>query len=185
MDREDKDINSASQSPYSANRALAHDLTFPPVPNFDIPPSPPGSPLPGMDHRFGHFLELKKNGVHFNEKLARSSALKNPSLLQKLMSFAGVDDLEQYVTTLSADLWDPARVPVWAYKEELAKSHSEVSKKREDDKVRLGRESIDFIKAPISGQSSTGGTPAPNAGVKGLRTSAVERVLAGLDRERV
>ena len=34
-----------------------------------------------MEHtnaRFKHFLELKKQRIHFNEKLARSSALKNP-----------------------------------------------------------------------------------------------------------
>ena len=149
-----------------------------------IPPSPPGSPPSGVEKRFEHFLELKRQGVHFNEKLSTSSALKNPSLLQKLMASAGVDERDQYNTTLSKNLWDPKSFPSWAFKEELAKSQQGLGKKKEEEKARMQRESIDFVSANNSLQSSRGGTPGTAGVVKGSRVSAAERVMAGLDREK-
>lgn len=175
---------SAPQSPYSASRAQIRDMTLPTVPNLNIPPSPPGSPPPGMDAKIKYFLELKKQGIHFNEKLARSSALKNPSLLRKLMVSAGVDECDQYDTTLPKNIWDPTGFPAWAYKEELAKSQQDMTKKKEEVRARVQRESIDFISATNSGNSSRGGTPGSGMGQKGLKGSAAERVMAGLDREK-
>ena len=180
----DNDNRSAPQSPYTANRTLIRDMTLPPIPNLDIPPSPPGPPRPEMDNKFEHFLELKKQGIHFNEKLARSSALKNPDLLQKLMGFAGMDEQDQYATTLSKEIWDPAGFPKWAYREELGKSQQEMQKKMEDEKARVQRDAIDFVSATSSCQSSRGGTPATGGVARGLRVSAAERVMAGLERER-
>ncbi|MCJ1281962.1 hypothetical protein MMC26_001285 [Xylographa opegraphella] len=176
---------SAPQSPYSANRALIRDLTLPTVTDFNIPDSPPGSPPPGLDEKFGQFLKLKKQGIHFNEKLARSSALKNPSLLRKLMNFAGVDESEQYATTLPSDIWDPEGFTPSAYKEELAKSQQSILKKREEERAKVQRESIDFVSASVSGPSSRAGTLGTAGIGKGLRGSAAERVMAGLDRDRV
>ena len=131
-------IASASHSPYSANRSTIRDLTIPTKANFHIPSSPPGSSPAGNDKKFDHFLDLKKQGVHFNEKLARSPALKNPSLLPKLMNFAGVEERDQYATTLPKDVWNPAEFPTWAYKEELAKSHQDISKKRDESGTPRG-----------------------------------------------
>ena len=176
---------SAPQSPYSAHRATVRDLTLPTVPNLDIPLSPPGSPPPGMDQKFAHFLELKKQGVHFNEKLARSSALKNPSLLKKLMDFAGVEEDKQYATTLPADIWDPAGFPPSAYKEQLASGQQEILKRREEERAKAQRGAVEFVSASASNQSSRSGTPASGTNSKGLRGSAAERVMAGLDRDRV
>ncbi|KAL9121665.1 MAG: hypothetical protein Q9187_001779 [Circinaria calcarea] len=173
------------QSPYSANRAMTRDLTLPTIPNLDIPPSPTGSPPPGIDQKFSHFLELKRQGVHFNEKLARSSALKNPSLFMKLMDFAGIEEDDQYTTTLSEGLWDPTGFPPWAYKEELAKSQQQVLKQKEQERARIQRESIEFLSASASGNSSRAATPSGLGATKGLRGSASERVMAGLDRERL
>ena len=183
-DRPESEIGSEPQSPYSANRALIRDLTLPTIPIFDIPDSPPGSPPPGLDEKFGQFLKLKKQGVHFNEKLARSSALKNPSLLRKLMAFAGVDESEQYATILPSVVWDPESFPPSAYKEELAKSQQDIHKKREEERAKVQRESIEFVSASASGQSSRAGTPSSAAIGRGLRGSAAERVMAGLDRDR-
>ncbi|KZF24647.1 HCNGP-domain-containing protein [Xylona heveae TC161] len=176
---------SRPQSPYSANRSLLRDLTLPTVPNLDIPPSPPGSPPPRTTAKFAHFLQLKREGVHFNDKLSKSSALKNPSLLQKLRSFAGIDDQTQYATTLPSDIWDPQAFPEWAYKEELAKSQQEVLKRKEEEKAKMQREAIDFVPAAASGDSSRVATPgSTGSGRPSMRGSAAERVMAGLDRER-
>ncbi|MCJ1431789.1 hypothetical protein MMC27_001144 [Xylographa pallens] len=183
-DQPESETASEPQSPYSANRALIRDLTLPTIPIFDIPDSPPGSPPPGLDEKFGQFLKLKKQGVHFNEKLARSSALKNPSLLRKLMDFAGVDESEQYATILPSGIWDPESFPPSAYKEELAKSQQDIHKKREEERAKVQRESIEFVAASASGQSSRAGTPGSARVSRGLQGSAAERVMAGLDRDR-
>ena len=176
--------DSAPQSPYSANRVAVRNLTLPTIPNLDIPLSPPGSPPPGMDAKFEHFLKLKTQGVHFNEKLAKSSALKNPGLGQKLMEFAGIGEEDQYNTTLSEEIWNPKGFPNWAYKEQLAKSNQEVMKKKEEEKLRVQRESIDFVPAVSSANPGRNGVNTVTGGPKSTRASAAERVMAGLDRER-
>ena len=175
---------SAPSSPYTAQRTTIRSLTLPTNPNLDIPPSPPQSPAPGADKKFAHFLELKKQGVHFNEKLASSSALKNPSLLPKLMKSAGVEEHTQYNTTLSKSLWDPEDFPSWAYKEALLTSQQMASKKKAEEKAKAPRSSIDFVSAGGSGQSSRVGTPGLGTSARHMKGSAAERVMAGLDREK-
>ncbi|KAH7257110.1 HCNGP-like protein-domain-containing protein [Fusarium tricinctum] len=132
-------------SPYSANRALLRDLTLPSAPNLDIPPSPPGSPPPGANKKFEQFLELKKKGTHFNAKLEQSSALKNPSLMDKLMRFVEVDERSQYSTTLPTDLWNPSAFPEWAFKDKLRKSHDKLLKDKEAERTTGTRTAVDFV----------------------------------------
>jgi hypothetical protein len=179
---QEEDGGFAPQSPYSTDRALIRDLTLPTVPNYDIPTSPPGSPDASANAKFKHFLSLKQQGIHFNEKLARSSALKNPSLMQKLMDFSGIGEGDQYATTLPKDVWDPNGFPEHVYKEGLTKSQQQIRKKLEDKKARGQRDAVDFVPATASTDSSRSGTPS--AGGRMGPKSAAERVLAGLDRGR-
>ncbi|UKZ79545.1 hypothetical protein TrVFT333_007302 [Trichoderma virens FT-333] len=130
-------------SPYSSNRGLIHDLTLPSVPNLDIPPSPPGSPPPGANKKVEQFLELKKKGVHFNSKLEQSSALKNPSLMDKLLDFVGIDEVGQYETTLPKEL-------------------EKIAKEKEADRTAGGRTAIDFVP---SNSSSGGGATGLQGGI--------------------
>lgn len=175
----DEDQTMSPQSPYSANRASLRDLTLPTIPNYDIPPSPPGSPSESTSTKFKHFLELKKQGIHFNEKLMNSAAVKKPNLMEKLMEFAGIDELGQYSTTLSKGLWDPSAFPDYAYKEELAKSQQKVYRRREDEKTRGQRESVEFVPSTGSEPSSRSGTPGS---ARTSQMSAAERVMAGLEK---
>ena len=173
---------SEPSSPYTNQRASIRDLTLPTNPNLDIPPSPPGSPPPGTDQKFAQYLQLKRQGSHYNAELASSSAVKNPSLLPKLMEYAGLEARQQYATSLLTDLWNPAVFPDWAYKEGLAKSQSDISKRKEEEKAKARREGIEFISATNSGQSSRVDTPGIGAGLRAMKGSAAERVMAGLDR---
>jgi len=139
--------------------------------------------MESTNSRFKHFLELKKQAVHFNEKLAKSSALKNPSLMQKLMDFSDIDEAGQYSTTLPRDLWNPDCFPESTYKEELAKSQQKIIKMKEDEKVKGQRESVDFVPASAAGEAlSRSGTPG--VGGRSGQKSAAERIMAGLDRGR-
>ena len=179
----EEDTSIGSQSPYSANRALIRGLTLPSLPSYDIPPSPPGSPNESTNAKFKHFIELKKQGIHFNEKLANSSALKNPSLMQKLIDFSSIDEAGQYESTLPKELWNPGTFPGHAYKEELAKSQQKILMKTEDEKARGQRENVEFVPASTNVEStSRAGTPGHI--VRPGQKSAAERVMAGLDRGR-
>jgi hypothetical protein len=155
-------------------------MTLPPIPNLDIPPSPPGSPNPVANQKFAHFLSLKKQGVHFNEKLAGSSSLRNPSLLAKLMAHSGIDEQAQYATSLPNDIWNVSSLPPWGYKEELLKCQQEIRRRIEEKKSSGQREPIDFVSSAVSGESSRVDTPSSCK----MRSSAAERVMAGLSRER-
>lgn len=157
----DPDSTEAPPSPYSANRALLRDLTLPSVPNLDIPPSPPGSPPPGANKKVEQFLELKKKGIHFNTKLDQSTALKNPSLMDKLMGFVEIEGRDQYATTLSADLWDPTAFPDTAFREALKRSREKISKEREAERTGGTRTSVDFVP---SSTTSTGGSSSSAKG---------------------
>ncbi|OLN88812.1 Meiotically up-regulated gene 151 protein [Colletotrichum chlorophyti] len=145
-------------SPYTASRALLRNLTLPPVPNFDIPPSPPGSPNAGLEAKFAQFLDLKRKGVHFNAKLAQSAALRNPSLTDKLMTFVDLDGRAGYATTLPTDLWDPTSeetLPVWATRGALRQSQEKVRADRAG--LRKGGGPVEFV--PASGEV------VPSAGI--------------------
>jgi HCNGP-like protein len=147
---------SAPSSPYSATVAGIRNLTMPPVPNFDIPPSPPGSPPQPSTKKFANFLELKKKGVHFNAKLDSSSAIRNPAVLPKLLEFAGIDHYDQYALALPEELSIPTSYPPWAYGEELNKNQQKLLKRREADKSKSVRERIDFVSSVAGSSSNTG-----------------------------
>ncbi|KAJ6092911.1 hypothetical protein N7486_008200 [Penicillium sp. IBT 16267x] len=126
-----------STSPFSASRALIQDLTLPPDP-----------PDPAANTKFEHFLSLKKQGVHFNAKLASSSSLKNPSLLTKMMEHAGIDEQAQYNTSLPVGLWNTSTLPSWAFKEELLRAQQEARQRMDDKKAFGQRSSIEFVSGP-------------------------------------
>ncbi|KAI9728941.1 MAG: hypothetical protein M1828_000026 [Chrysothrix sp. TS-e1954] len=94
-----------AESSSISERQLVQSLTLPPIPNTFIPPSPPGSPSKSITAKFERFLDLKKKGIHFNDRLASSSAMQNPAIWQEMMAFAGIDPAtEQYASTLPDDL---------------------------------------------------------------------------------
>lgn len=158
--QEDDAIDDAPPgSPYTSKRAIIQNLTLPTVPNFDIPPSPPGSPPQKATKKFAQFLELKKKGQHFNQRLEGSSVLRDPGHLRRLLDFAGIDGEEQYASALSEDVAVPIAFPPWAYAEELKASQKQILKAREQQKSKVPREAVDFVSATKSGASSAAGTP--------------------------
>ncbi|KAI2473697.1 HCNGP-like protein-domain-containing protein [Annulohypoxylon bovei var. microspora] len=160
-------------SPYTATRALLRDLTLPPIPNTDMPPSPPGSPPPATSAKFERFLELKKQGVHFNSKIAQNPSLRNPALTEKLLAFVELGAAaDQYQTTLPAEIWDPAAFPRWAYKEQLKQSQAEVEKA----KARGKGAPVDFVAATTASTGEGQGAQQSSAqGVGGPKPSAGKR----------
>ncbi|KAI5287645.1 hypothetical protein KEM54_005847 [Ascosphaera aggregata] len=138
-------LASREETPSTDSRTLVRDLTLPPIPNLDIPPSPPGSPDAAMNQRFAHFLHLKKGGAHFNEKIAQSSSLKNPGLFEKLMHHANIDRQAQYSATLPEELWAPLSLPPWGHKGELFKKQQQRRQTLEAAAQSQQRSSIAFV----------------------------------------
>ena len=147
------------------------NLTLPPVPNFDIPDSPPGSPDPDVAAKLAQFAQLKKQGVHFNERLANSTSIKNPNLFTKLIGNFGISGAAQYSTTLPESVWNPSSLPTWAYKEELAKAQVEAQKRRDSERSQSLHANFVPISAPAENGSREQG-------------SLSDRVMSGLDRSR-
>jgi len=137
---------------------------MPPVPNFDIPDAPPppahnseeAATLAAVAKQFERFLELKKQGVHFNERLQNSTSLRNPSLLPKLMAFAEIAEEDCYESTLSAELAVPARWPEDCYVESLVRQNERRERKRLAE-----REKLEFVPAQANEGS---GKSTPNEG---------------------
>lgn len=169
--------NPEQLSPYSLNRATIRSLTFPTsIP--DIPASPPGDEPPDVAAKFDHFRQLKRQGIHFNEKLLRSEALRNPNLLEKLTAFVGVGGTDQYASNLPKEIWDPTAFQEDAFAVKLAKSQQEVLENRQAEE----RSKIEFVRAaPPPGVSITMPLVSQDRKAAG---SAAERVMAGLNRER-
>ncbi|PYH76139.1 hypothetical protein BO82DRAFT_396357 [Aspergillus uvarum CBS 121591] len=134
----------------SASRTIIHDLTLPPVPNLDIPPSPPSSPDPSADAKFAHFLSLKKQGVHFNEKLSGSASLRNPSLLKAMMNHAGIDNRAQYQAALPPAIWNAPDLPSWGFMEEIRQAQRDIQGTMEERRPARSREEIAFVAATSS-----------------------------------
>lgn len=100
-----------------------------------MPPSPAGSPRPSTTAKIEQFLRLKAQGIHFNEKLAASPALRNPGLLGSLRDFAGIDEDAQYASTLPDDLaLGNERFDEWAFAENIGQEIAKREKKRKEAK---------------------------------------------------
>lgn len=148
-----------------SERDIIRQLTQASIPMASMPPSPPGSPDHAINARFNRFLELKAQGVHFNEDLAKKSSFLNPGLMATMMARAGVDKDDQYNTSLLLELWNPKSFPAWAYKEELLRSQQETKDRDDTEKSILsttGKRMIDFAPSGsggTSGDSSRKSTP--------------------------
>jgi hypothetical protein len=134
-----------------------HDLTQATHPMTSIPPSPPGSPDPALNAKFKRFLEFKAKGVHFNEDLANKSTFRNPGLLATMTKRVGLEDHDQYRTSLPVDVFNPAGFPPSAYKEELLRSQQGLREQEQATKKSLsaaGKRNIEFASAGTSRSSS-------------------------------
>lgn len=148
----------------TSERDTIRHLTQASLPMTSMPPSPPGSPDPAANARFARFLELKAKGLHFNEDLAKKSSFLNPALLATMIARAGIDEEDQYNTSLPLDLWNPKGFPEWAYKEELHKAQQAVRDKEVAERKALssaGRRTIEFASSGgNSDNSSSRSTPS-------------------------
>jgi hypothetical protein len=146
---------------------------MPTHPDFHIPDSPPPPPthseaaatLASTTKKFERFLQLKRQGVHFNERLQNTASLRNPSLLPKLMEFAGISQEDAYRSTLNGGVGVPAKWPEGWGVEELVKMNERREKKRVGE-----RERVEFVK---SAHSSAAGTP--RSGGEGRRSKFDKR----------
>jgi hypothetical protein len=162
LEAEDEDDSLSELQQSMSERDAIRYLTQATHPMTSIPASPPSSPDPALDAKFQKFLELKSQGVHFNEGLASKSTFRNPSLLATMMARAGLDGPEQYGTSLPLDVYDPSGFPPFAYKEELLRSQQTLRDQDLAAKKALsaqGKRTIEFASGGSSGNASRESTP--------------------------
>jgi len=117
---------------------------MPPAPNFNIPPSPPGTPPPKTTKQFRHFLEIKKTkGIHFNKKFANSDVLRNPALMHKLNEIKNISDQDTYASALPDDLAVITRFPKAAYAQQL--NQRQVEQWRKEERRERPRQMPEFV----------------------------------------
>lgn len=121
--------------------------------------------------------------MHFNEKLANSSQLRNPGLFQKLCKFADIGDREQYADALPPDLSLLPDFPPWAYGEQLNKKQADLQRRRDEGKKSGARREFVGAANSSAGVSSTGSgsrsstpTGRPN---KVAKLSTAEKIMGG------
>lgn len=137
-------------------------LTQPSHPMTSIPPSPPGSPDPASNAKFKRFLELKAKGIHFNDDLGKKPTFRNPSLLTTLMDRAGLENEDQYKTSIPLSIWNPLDFPNHAFKEELLRSQQTLRDQQQAAKKiqsAAGKRTIEFTSGGTSGHNSRDSTP--------------------------
>ncbi|EXJ65528.1 hypothetical protein A1O7_01869 [Cladophialophora yegresii CBS 114405] len=140
-----------------SERETIHHLTQATHPITSIPPSPPSSPDPALNAKFRRFLELKAKEVHFNEDLANKSTFRNPGILATMISRAGLEERDQYRTSLPVEIFNPGGFPATAYKEELLRNQQSLREQEQATKKTLsaaGKRTIEFASAGTSATSS-------------------------------
>ena len=152
------ELTAAPLSPYSATATLRRELSMPLVPNFDIAASPPGSPPLGPAKRIKQFLNLQKQGLHFNNSVTEQAGFYNPGAATPLFSHAELRQGDEYMTSLDKKWVDATGLPSWAHKDELRKAIERETARREKEKVGVPREFV-----PATGENgavASGGTEA-------------------------
>ncbi|KAI5861710.1 hypothetical protein GGS23DRAFT_611316 [Durotheca rogersii] len=172
-------------SPYSATRALVRDLTLPAVPNTDAPGEPGGAAAAAAatTAKMERFLALKRGGTHFNERVARMAAQRNPAQTDKLLAFAGAAaPAAQYRAALAPDLGlgrapaDPAAAfPPWAYYEPLRHARA---------RARPRGAAVEFVASAEIAPAPDAGSSNPHQGSVSSQGSGVPRPAPGKRRTR-
>lgn len=153
-------------SPMSERDMLRY-LTQPSRPMTSLPPEPSEPADSQVTAKFKRFLELKAQGVHFNEDLASKTSFKNPGLFASLLERANVLSQAQYSSTLPTDTFSIGLFPEWAYKENLLKSQQQLNAELEATRKAqsaTGKRTIEFTSAGraegiSSHESSPGNLP--------------------------
>jgi len=106
--------------------ALIRQLLKPPPidgkEEWGIPPESTEPCDPTVEAKVAQFLDLKRQGKHFNDSLMSSHAFRNPHIYAKLVNFVEVDETG---TSFPPHLWNPLDIqPMW-YADKIAEQQKE------------------------------------------------------------
>ena len=119
---------------------------IPELPDWNIPPSPPipdnAEQLP-ITATVDKYLALKAQGKHFNQTLADNPAFRNPSMINRLREFVGIED--EYGSNMPREVWSHLELPKFAYADKIAQQQRETESA--DAERQAGRKAVDFAPA--------------------------------------
>ncbi|CAG8483840.1 8423_t:CDS:2 [Ambispora leptoticha] len=123
---------------------------IPNVENWGIPAEPDAECDQNVQTKIEHFLQLKEQGVLFNENLLKSKAFRNPHIYSKLVEFIELDEIG---SNFPKDVFDPYGFPREMYADKLAETQRKITEERQNAQLQQQRTHIQFVG---SSGSSTG-----------------------------
>jgi hypothetical protein len=63
----------------------------------------------------------------------------------KMMNHNEINEQSQYDTSLPIGLWDPSKLPIWGFKQELLNTQQKFRQNMEEKRPLGQRSSVDFV----------------------------------------
>ncbi|TPX37503.1 hypothetical protein SmJEL517_g00724 [Synchytrium microbalum] len=110
---------SSTETRFESLRAILKPPAIEGQESYGIPPEPDAECDPDLEAKFENWMNLKLNGMHFNTRLTKTHAFRNPSIMSKMIEFQGLDE---YGSNFPKDMFDPHGFPPEAFVDELEKA---------------------------------------------------------------
>ncbi|KAK9711448.1 SAP30-binding protein, variant 2 [Basidiobolus ranarum] len=137
---------------YLKFRELLVPKTIVGIDNYGIPGEPEDECDPDLQAKIAKWIELKNQGISFNDRLSKNKAFRNPNIYDKFVQFI---ELDETGSNFPSDIYDPKGFPPEAYSNEIEK----LQKLRAEERSRRQqqRAEIEFVNSNSrnSTQSST------------------------------
>ncbi|EAL67592.1 hypothetical protein DDB_G0279635 [Dictyostelium discoideum AX4] len=116
-----------------------------------IPEAPKDSQVDfGLKEKIIRYHKMKQDGISINQALRNSSSFKNPSVIEKLISFCEIDELG---SNYPLSQFNPHSYPLDDYYKPLNEKQRKMDEKREFE--RINRMKIDFVQSEINNNNNS------------------------------
>ncbi|KAI9105437.1 HCNGP-like protein-domain-containing protein, partial [Phlyctochytrium arcticum] len=92
------------------------------VENYGIPPESAGAADEATQEKIARWLQLKESGMHFNARLEKTHAFRNPAIMNKLISYLGLDEIG---SNYPSHIYDPHGFPAEAFSDAIVRKQQQ------------------------------------------------------------
>lgn len=177
-----------------------------PIPSItmpQLPPEPAGRCSNKLQEKITKLLEKKhRENLDLNTNIQIKKNFRNPSIYKKLLSYLNLDETG---SNYPKSLFDPTCWTEESYYENLSKAQKEAYEKKEKEKAKLSRTSVEFVsgtKKPTQGEEpkkrkskwDVSAAPAPavrtatpptNVGILGPGVAATNDITSAAKKPKI